>query len=216
MKNSLYAAAFLVALTFAYAAPQPPTQNQGTQNASQASPASQPGQSGASAQANVTSPSQKPSSASVPAGRTDSSGAGAAGSASTTKGNAELPEYSQSAAPATSTSELQSHIQQALDREPTLAGEHVNVTVSGSSIDLSGKVGTARQKLTATRIVKSYAENRKVVNNVTIGNTTANPATPGTASESGEKANRPGRSDLSSHPEPEKGSPPGTSTRPPQ
>ena len=121
----------------------------------------------------------------------------------------------QSAAATPSESDLQSQIQQALNKEPTLAGEPVNVTVSGPSIDLSGRVGNAKQKLTATRIVESFAENRKVVNNLTIGNTSGNTAAQ-PAGESGHGANRPGKPDLSSHPEPEKSSAPETSTRPPQ
>lgn len=114
-----------------------------------------------------------------------------------------------------SDSDLQSRIQQALNKEPTLAGDSVNVKVSDRTIDISGRVGNAKQKLTATRIVQSYAENRKVEDHLTIGNTSSNAAAPA-AGVSGNESNSPGRPDLSSHPEPEKGSAPGTSTRPPQ
>jgi osmotically-inducible protein OsmY len=130
-------------------------------------------------------------------------------------GNIQAAGAPQSAAAAPSDSELHSQIQQALDKEPTLAGRTVSVAVSGRSIDLSGSVANPRQKLTATRIVESYAANRKVVNHLTIG--TAGGNTAGTST--GEKENdatSPGRTDLSSHPEPEKGSPPGSSSRPPQ
>lgn len=95
-----------------------------------------------------------------------------------------------------------------------MTDDTVNVVVSGHSIDLSGRVASARQKLTATRIVESYATNRKVMDHLTVGNTNSNAAA--TQREKGNEANNPARPDLSSHPEPEKGSPPGTSTRPPQ
>ncbi|HEX5435328.1 MAG TPA: BON domain-containing protein [Candidatus Angelobacter sp.] len=127
-------------------------------------------------------------------------------------GNTQVSPNPQAAA-AVSDSDLQSQIQQALNKEPTLTDDTVNVVVSGRSIDLSGRVATARQKLTATRIVESYATNRKVMDHLTIGNTNSNAAA---QREKGNEANNPARPDLSSHPEPEKGSPPGTATRPPQ
>jgi osmotically-inducible protein OsmY len=52
----------------------------------------------------------------------------------------------------------------------------VNVTVSAASIDISGSVATAREKLTATRIVDSYAGNRKVVSHLTISDKNRNAA----------------------------------------
>lgn len=195
---------FILGLTVAYAPAQTPSQSQSTETG-------QPGPSSTNGQSSAVTPAQNTSSTTIPGGTTDASGAAAVtGSATANTGG-----NPQSAAASPSQSDLQSQIQQALNKEPTLAGEQVNVTVSGPSIDLSGRVGNAKQKLTATRIVESFAENRKVVNNLTIGSTSGNTAAQ-PAGESGHGANRPGNPDLSSHPEPEKGSTPETSTRPPQ
>jgi osmotically-inducible protein OsmY len=68
----------------------------------------------------------------------------------------------------TSTGDLQAQIQNALRNEPTLMHDTVNVSVSEEQIDVSGSVATAREKLTAQRIVQSYAENRKVNDHVTV------------------------------------------------
>ncbi|HZU33951.1 MAG TPA: BON domain-containing protein, partial [Candidatus Angelobacter sp.] len=67
---------------------------------------------------------------------------------------------------------LESQIQNALSKEPTLSGNSAHVTVSGDTIDLSGKVNTSKEKITATRIVQSYAGSKKVVNHLTVGNQT--------------------------------------------
>ena len=64
--------------------------------------------------------------------------------------------------------QLQSQIQNALKNEPTLANDSVNVTVSDEEIDLAGSVATAKEKLTAKRIVQSFAENRKVKDHLTL------------------------------------------------
>jgi hypothetical protein len=90
----------------------------------------------------------------------------------------------------------------------------VNAKVSSDSIDLMGTVSTAREKLTATRIVESYAGNKKVVSHLTIENRNGN-ASP-TANRPDREANPPTRLDPSSRPESEKGSRTGASTRPPE
>ena len=65
-------------------------------------------------------------------------------------------------------SDLQSQIQGALSKEPTLAGDSAHATVSGDTIELAGTVGTNKEKITATRIVQSYAGSKKLVNKLTI------------------------------------------------
>src|SRR5689334_3140424 len=65
-------------------------------------------------------------------------------------------------------SDLQSQIQSALSKEPTLAGDSARATVSGDTIELNGTVGTNKEKITATRIVQSYAGSKKLVNKLTI------------------------------------------------
>jgi hypothetical protein len=113
---------------------------------------------------------------SKPGSATDASGGGVAGSAGTAP--AQTPETPVAAAnPAISDSDLQSQIQNALSKEPTLAGESVRISVADDSIEMQGNVATAKEKLTATRIVQSYAGNKKVVSHVTIsGRPAANPS----------------------------------------
>jgi hypothetical protein len=67
-----------------------------------------------------------------------------------------------------SDSDLQSQIQSALGKEPTLAGDSAHATVSGDTIELDGTVGTNKEKITATRIVQSYAGSKKLVNKLTV------------------------------------------------
>jgi hypothetical protein len=65
-------------------------------------------------------------------------------------------------------SDLQSQIQTALSKEPTLTGDSAHVTVSGDTVELAGTVNTNKEKITATRIVQSYAGSKKLVNRLTI------------------------------------------------
>src|SRR4029077_1163237 len=103
------------------------------------------------------------------------------------------------AAPGVSDPELQSQIQNALAKEPTLAGETVRVSVAEESIEMSGNVATAREKLTATRIVQSYAGNKKVVSHLAVGgHPGANSSSPATHEST----------NPSTNPEPNKGTPP--------
>ena len=115
-----------------------------------------------------------------PGSATDASGggvAGSAGSGSAAPVAAETP--SPVAAPAIADSDLQSQIQNALAKEPTLSGESVRVTVAEDNIEMNGSVATAREKLTASRIVQSYAGNKKVVSHLTVGgHSGANTASP--------------------------------------
>jgi osmotically-inducible protein OsmY len=65
--------------------------------------------------------------------------------------------------------QLQQQIQAALKNEPTLANDNINVSISASSIELSGTAATGKEKQTAKRIAESYAGNRKVVDHITVG-----------------------------------------------
>lgn len=69
---------------------------------------------------------------------------------------------------AASSSEMQTQIQNALKNEPTLANDAVTVAVSDDEISISGAVATAKEKLTAQRIVQSYAGNRRVKDHLRI------------------------------------------------
>ena len=69
----------------------------------------------------------------------------------------------------TSSSDLQTQIQNALKNEPTLANDNINVSVTDNEIDLSGAVANAKARQTAKRIAQSYAGNRKVKEHLTVG-----------------------------------------------
>ncbi|MFB3917996.1 MAG: BON domain-containing protein [Terriglobales bacterium] len=69
---------------------------------------------------------------------------------------------------AAETSSLQTQINNALQKEPTLANDNVSANVSDSEIELSGTVATGKEKQTARRIAQSYAGNRRVVDRITV------------------------------------------------
>jgi hypothetical protein len=167
-------------------------------------PSSQPlpGTTQSTPAATGTQPANKPGSA------TDASGGGVAGAAGSGTGQAQVAETpNPSANPPVSDTELQSQIQNALSKEPTLSGDSVRVSVAEDSIEMSGNVATPREKLTASRIVQSYAGNKKVVSHVTIGaHSGGNPSTPAATREN---------ANPSANPEPNKGTPP-AATQPPQ
>lgn len=94
--------------------------------------------------------------------------AGAASSSAAASSPSPDAANSSGAISAMSDSDLQSQIQTALSKEPTLAGDSARANVSGDTIELAGTVGTNKEKITATRIVQSYAGSKKLVNKLTI------------------------------------------------
>ncbi|MBZ5507704.1 MAG: BON domain-containing protein [Acidobacteriia bacterium] len=94
---------------------------------------------------------------------------GVAGSATSSTAQSTGSQTSSGGLTAMSDSDLASQIQNALSKEPTLTGDSPLVTVSGDTIELAGAVGTNKEKVTATRIVQSYAANKKLVNKLTVG-----------------------------------------------
>jgi len=68
-----------------------------------------------------------------------------------------------------SNSELEKYIENTLRKDPTLSGTNVRVAVSDDQIKLSGNVAKAKEKLTAGRIAQSFGGNKKLVNQITIG-----------------------------------------------
>lgn len=64
---------------------------------------------------------------------------------------------------------LQGQIQTALQNEPTLRNDQVNVNVTENAIELSGTVQTGKEKQTADRIANSFAGNRRVRDRITVG-----------------------------------------------
>jgi hypothetical protein len=73
---------------------------------------------------------------------------------------------------------LQTLIQDALGKQPSLAGTTVNVSVTGAGIELSGNVSSSRERLTASRLAHSYASGRKVINHIVITERGASPQPP--------------------------------------
>lgn len=63
---------------------------------------------------------------------------------------------------------LQSRIDDALRNEPTLGASHVVSNVTDSGIELSGSVGSTKDKQTAERIASSFDGNRKLTDNVVV------------------------------------------------
>jgi osmotically-inducible protein OsmY len=63
---------------------------------------------------------------------------------------------------------LQSQIENAIRNEPSLNASHVAVNVSAESIDLSGTVGSSKDKLNAERIAQSFDGNRKLNDSLMI------------------------------------------------
>ena len=105
-------------------------------------------------------------------------------------------------------SDLQSQIQNALSREPTLTGDSPRASVSGDTVELAGNVGTNKEKITATRIVQSFTGSKKLVNKLTIN--------PRNEKSSPTSTDNPGRTaNPASNPEPNK-STSTSSSKPPQ
>jgi osmotically-inducible protein OsmY len=128
---------------------------------------------------------------------------GVAGAASSSAGQSPSPEASEAGMAAPSDPELENQIQNALNREPTLTGDATHVTVSPDAIELAGNVNTSKEKLTATRIVQSYAGNKKVLNHLVIGGK----GSPSTQPQEKPDAN-PGNNTNPANPEPNKGGKP--------
>jgi hypothetical protein len=63
---------------------------------------------------------------------------------------------------------LQGQIQNAIQNEPTLKNDPVNIRVTDSTIELSGNTQTGKEKETAYRIASSFAENRRVKDRITV------------------------------------------------
>lgn len=93
---------------------------------------------------------------------------GVAGAASSSTAPSPDAANSGGAISAMTDSDLQTQIQSALSKEPTLAGESAHANVSGDTIELAGTVGTNKEKITATRIVQSYAGSKKLVNKLMV------------------------------------------------
>ncbi len=73
------------------------------------------------------------------------------------------------AAPAAAASgDVQSNIQSAIQKDPTLASSNVSVDVKGKTVELSGTVPSADAKSTAERIAKENANGMKVKSHLKV------------------------------------------------
>ena len=137
---------------------------------------------------------------------------GVAGTASSTSAAGQDASAPSGGSNPMENSDLQGQIQSALSKEPTLTGDNPHVTVTGDTIELAGTVGTNKDKITASRIVQSYAGSKKLVNNLTVTGRSDKTSSSHTTSPDG------GRQPISApanNPEPEKGSAP-AAQKPPQ
>ena len=212
MKKPLFALGigFLLALA---ATAQTSSQTQ-TPPVSSTTPATQVGsgaqtKAGTPAPATTTSPSQvSPTGTAEPPAQATG---GEVGAASSSAPSSPSSEASTAGADAVSDPELEGQIQNALNKEPTLTGDSTHVTVSADTIELAGNVGTSKEKVTATRIVQSYAGNKKVMNHLTI----SGKGEPRNPQQENPDANHPaGTANPTTNPEPSKGSQPPTSQPP--
>ena len=158
-----------VGLIFSVAIATAQTQQQQTPPVSPSTPATHVGD-GAQTKSGTPAPST-----SAPA-----TTGGVAGAASSSTATSPDAANSGGAISAMSDSDLQSQIQNALSKEPTLSGDSAHANVSGDTIELAGTVGTNKEKITATRIVQSYAGSKKLVNKLTVNGRSDKPAEKGT------------------------------------
>lgn len=126
---------------------------------------------------------------------------GVAGAASSSATQSSPIEPSSTGVAAVSDPDLEGQIQNALNKEPTLTGDSTHVTVTPDTIELSGNVNTSKEKLTASRIVQSYAGNKKVLNHLAISGK-------GSPSAQQPQENPASTTNPATNPEPNKGSRP--------
>jgi hypothetical protein len=132
---------------------------------------------------------------------------GVSGAASSSTGQTPDAQPSGGGLSAMTDSDLQSQIQNALSKEPTLNGDSPRVNVSGDTVELAGNVGSNKEKITATRIVQSYTGSKKLVNKLTISPRNEK-SSPASTENPGSTAN------PTNNPEPNKGTTP--SSKPPR
>ena len=192
MKIPIYVLGFGFVLSVAALPAQTAPQQQPTTPVSPSTPATQVGDG---AQSKAGTPVQ-------PTTTTPPTTGGVAGAASSS--TTQTPDAQESAGGLSTMtdSDLQSQIQNALSKEPTLTGDSPRVNVSGDTVELAGAVGTNKEKITATRIVQSYSGSKKLVNKLTI-------------SPRNEKSSPASTETPANNPEPNKSTPPSAS-KPPQ
>jgi hypothetical protein len=198
MKNAIYVLGFGFVLSVSALIAQTAQQQQPTTPVNPSTPATQVGDG---AQSKAGTPVQPTTTAPSPTG-------GVAGAASSSTAQTPDAQSSTGGINAMTDPDLQSQIQNALSKEPTLSGDSPHVNVSGDTVELAGNVGTNKEKITATRIVQSYTGSKKLVNKLTIS-PRSEKSSPASTDNPGSTAN------PANNPEPNKGTPP-SSSKPPR
>lgn len=198
MKIPLYVLGFGFVLSAAVLTAQAAPQQQPTTPVNPSTPATQVGD-GAQSKTGTPVP---------PTTTAPSTTGGVSGAASSSTARTPDTQDSAGGVSAMTDSDLQSQIQNALSKEPTLTGDSPRVNVSGDTVELAGNVGTNKEKITATRIVQSYSGSKKLVNKLAI-NPRNDKSSPASTDNPGSTAN------PASNPEPSKGTSP-SSSKPPQ
>jgi hypothetical protein len=158
MRISIYALGFGFVLSAAALTAQTAPQQQPTTPVNPSTPATQIGD-GAQSKTGTPVP---------PTTTAPSTTGGVSGAASSSTARTPDTQDSAGGVSAMTDSDLQSQIQNALSKEPTLTGDSPRVNVSGDTVELTGNVGTNKEKITATRIVQSYSGSKKLVNKLAI------------------------------------------------
>jgi BON domain-containing protein len=92
--------------------------------------------------------------------------------------SSKMPQGETSAASAT---DVESTIQQAIQKDPSLANSNIQVKATNKEVDLSGTVDSNDQKKTAEQIAKTNAGSRKVKNKIKVKSaSTTSPSTSAT------------------------------------
>jgi hypothetical protein len=68
--------------------------------------------------------------------------------------------------------ELRNRIETALRREPSLSSTNIVLNISDDTIDITGNANTPKERITARRIVQSFAGNRRVRERITVAGIT--------------------------------------------
>lgn len=150
-----------------------------------------------------------------PSSAAPSTTGGVAGSVTSSTPQSPEVQNSTGSIGALTDSDLESQIQNALSKEPTLTGDSAHATVSGDTIELAGTVGTNKEKITATRIVQSYSGSKKLVNKLTVGGRSDKSSQRIPSTDNTDRDRPQGTANPANNPEPGKGTPPSTA-KPPQ
>jgi osmotically-inducible protein OsmY len=156
-------------------------------------------------QVNPTGTAEPPAQSAAPSSTTG----GVAGAAGASATQAPGIENSPGGIATVSDPDLESQIQNALNKEPTLSGDNTRVKVSADAIELDGIVATNKEKITATRIVQSYSGSKKLVNRLNIrGENGSTPSKRNETPDSSDRTRPATTSNPATNPEPNKGSQP--------